>query len=195
MILVPRVWGSNPLAAQLQIHTYYILPGGQSGNCLLCYSLHSVCEFSTRRWDHYRNVSKSQCSHVYNSIVWFQIKVHVTQTLHTFILISELISLTNLLKIKTAAKRFILQYHRNKFTHHFRNLANTPAMMSDDIYGAQTHVYINPSLQPLTRKQRRLVTKNPGTIVAIAKVSIFVSMICYLFNKILINNKTLQRKL
>lgn len=30
-------------------------------------------------------------------------------------------------------------------------------------------IYINPSLQPLTRKQRRLVTKNPGTIVAVAK--------------------------
>ena len=30
-------------------------------------------------------------------------------------------------------------------------------------------IYINPSLQPLTRKQRRVVTRNPGTIVAVAK--------------------------
>ncbi|KAL4217485.1 Protein Wnt-1 [Mactra antiquata] len=32
-----------------------------------------------------------------------------------------------------------------------------------------THIYTSPTLLPLTKKQRRLVTKNPGTIVAIAK--------------------------
>ena len=30
-------------------------------------------------------------------------------------------------------------------------------------------IYKNPSLEPLTRKQLRLVNKNPGTLVAIAK--------------------------
>lgn len=42
---------------------------------------------------------------------------------------------------------------------------------SNDLFSptAQAHVYNSPTLQPLTKKQRRLVTKNPGSIVAIAK--------------------------
>ncbi|KAK2141278.1 hypothetical protein LSH36_1129g00039, partial [Paralvinella palmiformis] len=41
--------------------------------------------------------------------------------------------------------------------------------MSDNFFSPETSIYINPSLQPLTRKQRRLVTKNPGSIMAIAR--------------------------
>ncbi|XP_060587809.1 protein Wnt-1-like [Ruditapes philippinarum] len=42
---------------------------------------------------------------------------------------------------------------------------------SNDLYSptAQAHIFSSPTLLPLTKKQRRLVTKNPGTILAIAK--------------------------
>ena len=52
----------------------------------------------------------------------------------------------------------------------FRSLAAT-GQPSNDLYSptAQAHIYTSPTLLPLTKKQRRLVTNNPGTIVAIAK--------------------------
>ncbi|CAH1788358.1 unnamed protein product [Owenia fusiformis] len=40
---------------------------------------------------------------------------------------------------------------------------------TNSVLNPSAPMYINPSLQPLTRKQRRLVTKNPGTILAVAK--------------------------
>ncbi|KAI0227268.1 Protein Wnt-1 [Lamellibrachia satsuma] len=46
----------------------------------------------------------------------------------------------------------------------FKNLANTKHFNSDD---ALLHS-LNPSLQPLARRQRKLVARNPGSIVAIA---------------------------
>lgn len=51
-----------------------------------------------------------------------------------------------------------------------RSLAAT-GQPSNDLYSptAQAHIYTSPTLLPLTKKQRRLVTNNPGTIVAIAK--------------------------
>ena len=68
MILVPWVVGFNPLVARLQIHTY-MLPGWWSWHCRLCYWLYNARVLSPGRWDHYRNMSKTQCSHVYCSIV------------------------------------------------------------------------------------------------------------------------------
>lgn len=52
----------------------------------------------------------------------------------------------------------------------FRSLAKT-GEPSNDLYSptAQAHIFSSPTLLPLTKKQRRLVTKNPGTILAIAK--------------------------
>ena len=40
MIIIPRVVGSNPLAAPLQIHIYDKPSGRQRWHCRLCYSLH-----------------------------------------------------------------------------------------------------------------------------------------------------------
>ncbi|ELT95358.1 hypothetical protein CAPTEDRAFT_110406 [Capitella teleta] len=51
------------------------------------------------------------------------------------------------------------------------NLAHTQHFMSDSLLNPETPLFINPSLQPLTRKQRRLVTRNPGTSIAIAKAA------------------------
>lgn len=52
----------------------------------------------------------------------------------------------------------------------FRSLAAT-GQPSNDLYSptAQAHIYSSPTLLPLTKKQRRLVMNNPGTIVAVAK--------------------------
>ena len=52
----------------------------------------------------------------------------------------------------------------------FRSLAKT-GEPSNDLYSptAQAHIYSSPTLLPLTKKQRRLVAKNPGTILAVAK--------------------------
>ncbi|KAK3599048.1 hypothetical protein CHS0354_012536 [Potamilus streckersoni] len=46
-------------------------------------------------------------------------------------------------------------------------LANT-GQPSNDVYSPSAHLY-SPALLPLTKKQRKLTTKNPGTILAIAK--------------------------
>lgn len=52
----------------------------------------------------------------------------------------------------------------------FRNLAHSADhIQSDHLLAPAAPVFINPSVQTLTRKQRRLVNKNPGTIMAIAK--------------------------
>ncbi|XP_064598197.1 protein Wnt-1-like isoform X2 [Liolophura sinensis] len=40
---------------------------------------------------------------------------------------------------------------------------------SNDVLRPTEPVFVNPSLQQLTRRQRRLVTKNPGTVLAVAK--------------------------
>lgn len=53
----------------------------------------------------------------------------------------------------------------------YRSLAKTgePSNDLDSPAAHATHIYTSPTLLPLTKKQRRLVTKNPGAIVAIAK--------------------------
>nr|ALS19774.1 wnt1 [Novocrania anomala] len=61
-------------------------------------------------------------------------------------------------------------------------LANT-APQENTLLNPNTVLYINPSLQPLTRKQRRLVTRNAGTILAIAKGARMAIQECkYQFN-------------
>nr|QEE82521.1 wingless [Urechis unicinctus] len=58
--------------------------------------------------------------------------------------------------------------HRTRGTRWW-NLASTQHFMSDNLDQPDPHHYINPSMQPLTRKQRRLVARNPGTMTAIAR--------------------------
>lgn len=48
-----------------------------------------------------------------------------------------------------------------------RTLANI-GRPSNDLH-SNTQLYNSPSLLPLTKRQRRLVTKNPGTILALMK--------------------------
>ena len=62
-----------------------------------------------------------------------------------------------------------------------RNLAQS-THVSYNTVNPTTPLYVNPSLQPLTRKQRRLVTKNPGTIVAIAKGEYNINLVQTLSN-------------
>ena len=51
-----------------------------------------------------------------------------------------------------------------------RNLAHrADHVQADHPLAPQRPVFINPSVQTLTRRQLRLVNKNPGTLLAIAK--------------------------
>ena len=59
----------------------------------------------------------------------------------------------------------------------FRSLASA-SRMANNLLTPTTPVYINPNSQPLTRKQRRLVNKNPGTLTAIAKGAKFAIEEC-----------------
>nr|CAD37164.2 Wnt1 protein [Platynereis dumerilii] len=64
---------------------------------------------------------------------------------------------------------FTLPRKKNKIRNvRWWNLAYSISLR-DNMLNEVAPIYINPSLQPLTRKQRRVVTRNPGTIVAVAK--------------------------
>ena len=49
----------------------------------------------------------------------------------------------------------------------YRNLAHTRQMMADPL-STETNLFLTPPVAPLTRRQLKLVSKNPGTTMAVA---------------------------
>jgi wnt family len=52
-----------------------------------------------------------------------------------------------------------------------RNLAYTQQLMSTDPLSPESNLFITPPVHPLTRRQLKLVTKNPGTPIAVARAA------------------------
>ncbi|GFS22503.1 protein Wnt [Elysia marginata] len=60
-------------------------------------------------------------------------------------------------------KRFRVRAPRGSKWWSLANLGD----LSNDLRAPVTKLYNNPSLLPLTKRQRRLVTRNPGTVMAV----------------------------